>query len=102
MRVVPAAFFGVAERDGPGFGGDEEDFGARREEAGAVERVDYEGGRDGGCCCTGEASEQVRFVMKRFDWRREVMEVRVGWGYALYILISSSQLGPFTKSSVAK
>jgi hypothetical protein len=28
VRVVAAALFGVAQRDGPGFGGDEDDFGA--------------------------------------------------------------------------
>lgn len=47
VRVVAAAFFGVAEGDGPGFGGDEEDFGTRGEEVRAVEGVDYEWGCDG-------------------------------------------------------
>lgn len=40
MCVVAAAFFGVAQGDGAGFGGDEEDFTAWGEVMGAVERVD--------------------------------------------------------------
>lgn len=44
MRIIAASFFGMAQRDGAGFGGYEEDFGARGEVVRAVERVDYEGG----------------------------------------------------------
>lgn len=53
MGVISAAFFGVPKSNGAGFGGDEEDFGAGWKVFCTVERVDYEGGRDGGCC-TGE------------------------------------------------
>jgi hypothetical protein len=53
MCIVPAAFFSVAEGDGPGFGGDEDDFGPREEEVRAEEGVDYERGANGGCCLAG-------------------------------------------------
>jgi hypothetical protein len=49
VRVVPAAFFGVPKGDGPGFGGDKEDFGAMGEKVCAVEEVDDAGRGDGGC-----------------------------------------------------
>jgi hypothetical protein len=48
--VVASSFFRMAESDGAGFRGDEEDLGAGAEVVVGVERVDQEGGCDGGCC----------------------------------------------------
>jgi hypothetical protein len=40
----------MAQSDGAGFRGDEKDLGARAEVVVGIERVDQEGGCDGGCC----------------------------------------------------